>query len=341
MTADHHPDRWSRQIRFQPIGLAGQRRLAAARVAVVGCGALGCAAAEQLARAGVGQLRLIDRDFVEASNLQRQCLFTEADAAAASAKAVAAAVRLAERWSAGDYQPQVVHVDAGNIERLLAGCDLVIDGADNFLLRHLINEACCAAGRPWVHAACVGAYALSFPILPGETACYRCLQDELPPVGDGPTCDSAGIIPPAVHLAASWQVVEAVKILVGDLPSVRRELWASDLWQGSMQRLDLRRARDPDCSACGPAASRPALHAPPDSGVVLCGRDGVQLSGRGPVDLAAVAARLGPALSVRNEYLLRWRDGALTATVFRDGRVIVQGTADAVCARSCVDRWLG
>jgi molybdopterin/thiamine biosynthesis adenylyltransferase len=334
-------ERWSRQVRYAPIGVEGQRRLAAARVAVLGCGALGCAAAEQLARAGVGMLRLIDRDFVEPSNLQRQCLYTEADAAAASAKAVAAAARLRERWAGGQYEPHVVHVHAGNIEALLDGCDLVIDGADNFPLRHLVNEACCKAGRPWVHAACVGGYALSFAILPGETACLRCLQDELPAAGDGPTCDSAGIIPPAVQLAASWQVAEALKILVGDRAAVRRQLWASDLWTGRFQRLDLRRARDPACAACGPHATYPALQTTEAGGVVLCGRDGVQIPGRGPVDLASISRRLGVSLLTVNGWLLRWRDGALHGTLFRDGRVIVQGTADPARARGFADRWLG
>lgn len=334
-------DRYSRQTRFGPIGPAGQERLGRARVLIAGCGALGSAAAEQLCRAGVGRLRLVDRDFVEPSNLQRQTLYTEADAAAALPKAVAARARLAALDATVAIEAVVAEIHAGNVRELVAGCDLVIDGGDNFALRHLLNEACCLAGIPWVYAACVGAYAVSLPIVPGETPCLRCLQDQLPAAGESPTCDSVGIIAPAVHLASAWQVAEALKLLVGDRAAVRRELWAADLWAGTFQRLRLDGARDPDCAACGPEATHPALAAPVGPAIALCGRDAVQIAGRGTADLAAFAAALGPALRLANGHLVRWSDGDLHGTCFRDGRVIVQGTADPQRAAAFRDRWMG
>lgn len=336
------PDaRYSRQERFAPIGVAGQERIRAARVLVLGCGALGSAVAEQLARAGVGALRLVDRDFVEPSNLGRQCLYTTEDAAAARPKAVAAAARLAALNPEPSYQPVVAHVAADGIDALLDDVDLALDGGDNFALRHILNEACQRRRIPWIYGACVGAYGCSMPVLPGETACLRCLQDELPAAGDGPTCDTQGVIAPAVHLVAAWQVAEALKLLVGDRAAVRTELWSCDLWHGGFQRLDTRRWRDPTCAACGAEASYPALRRREVPATVLCGRDGVQVLRDVRPDLARFAAGLGPALIVGNEHLVRWREGALRGTVFADGRVIVQGTADADRARGFADRFLG
>jgi molybdopterin/thiamine biosynthesis adenylyltransferase len=333
-------DRYSRQIRFAPIGASGQSRIAAARVAVVGCGALGTAIAEQLCRAGVGSLRLIDRDFVEWSNLQRQSLFGEDDARRSLPKAVAAAERLRSVNSTCVVEPLVEDMRAANAEHLLAGVDLVLDGCDNFPTRHLVNEVCCKLGTPWIYGACVGSYGLSAPIIPGRTPCLRCLQDELPGAGETPTCDTAGIIPPAVQLVAAWQVAEALKLLVGDLDAVRYELWASDLWRGTFQRLRLDGWRQPACAVCGDEPRYPLLRAGDEAVVVLCGRDAVQVR-RGAVDLPQLAVRLGPALVLANDHLVRWRDGTLTATCFRDGRVLVQGVGDAAAARTFCDRWLG
>jgi molybdopterin/thiamine biosynthesis adenylyltransferase len=334
-------DRHSRQTRFAPIGPGGQERLRRARVLVAGCGALGGAAAEQLCRAGVGHLRLVDRDLVDSSNLQRQTLFTSADAEAALPKVVAARARLAAIDAGVAVEAIVAEIGGDNIRALVAGCDLVIDGSDNFPLRHLVNEACCEAGVPWIYAACVGAYAVSLPIVPGETPCLRCLQDQLPAAGESPTCDSVGIIAPAVHLAAAWQVAEALKLLVGDLAALRRDLVAADLWAGTWQRLRLDGARDPSCPVCGPHPSYPALRAPGGPAIVLCGRDAVQVASRGPADLAALAAGLGPALRLANPHLVRWVDGDLLGTCFRDGRVVVQGTGDLLRAAAFRDRWLG
>ncbi len=332
--------RYSRQERFAPIGVTGQARLAAARVAIVGCGALGTAIAAQLCRAGVGFIRLIDRDFVEWSNLQRQSLFSEDDARQALPKAVAAAARLRAINSTVVIEPLVEDLRAANAAKLLAQVDLVLDGCDNFPTRHLINEVCCQQATPWIYGACVGSYGLSVAIIPRETPCLRCLQDELPGAGETPTCDTAGIIPPAVQMVAAWEVAEALKLLVGDRQSVRAELWASDLWRGTFQKLRLQGWRQTGCAVCGDQPTYPLLSAGDDAAVVLCGRDAVQLR-RGAVDLRQLAARLGLALTISNDHLVRWQDGSITATCFRDGRVIVQGVHDASAARAWCDRWLG
>ncbi len=335
-------DRYSRQVRYPPIGAAGQARLCSSRVLVLGCGALGSAVAEQLCRAGVGRLRLVDRDLVEPSNLQRQSLYDESDAERGLPKVVAAANRLRLINRSLPIESWISEIDADSVLGLVRDCDLVLDGTDNFPTRHLLNDACCRARIPWIYAACVGAYAISAPILPGETACLRCLQDQLPGPGDNPTCDTTGVIAPAVQVASGWQVAEALKLLTGDRAAVRRELWATDLWTNSFQRLRLDSARDPACASCGPDATYPSLNGERPPAVVLCGRDAIQLRRSAAVaDLTALAARLGPALRGANEYLVRWQDGTLDGTCFRDGRVLVHGTSDPLKARAFCDRWLG
>jgi molybdopterin/thiamine biosynthesis adenylyltransferase len=332
-------ERHSRQVRFAPIGADGQERLRAASVLVAGVGALGSAVAELLCRAGVGRLRLVDRDVVEVSNLQRQALYDQADAEAGAAKAEAAARHLAAIDPACQTEAVCGELNAATAPGLLAGCDLAIDGLDSFPARHVLNEVCCRAGVPWIHGAVLGAYGLSLPILPGESACLRCLQDEAPAAADNPTCDTAGVIGPAVRLVAAWQAAEALKLLVGDRSAVRRELWASDLWRGTFQRL--RPLRDPACRACGPDADFPALAAGDEPAIVLCGRQAVQIRRAPPGDLARLAARLGPALVQANAVFVRFRDGEAVATCFADGRVLVQGVGDPLRARGLCDRWLG
>jgi molybdopterin/thiamine biosynthesis adenylyltransferase len=312
--------------------------LAAATVLVVGCGALGTAVLDQLVRAGVGTVRLVDRDFVEASNLQRQGLYDEADAAASTPKAIAAAARLARVNSHVRLEPHVLEVNTRTVAKLVAGCDVVVDGTDNFRTRHLINEACVQARIPWIYGACVGSYGLSLPIIPGDGPCLACLQDQLPGPGETPTCDTAGVIAPIVQQVAAWQVVEVLKLLSG--APMRRELWSTDLWQNTFQRVAVAGWRDPQCAVCGPRPTYPQLARLDDTAVTLCGRDSVQLSGVS-WDFTALRTRLGPALLAGNEYLLRWRDGERVVTAFRDGRLLVQGVADGAGARAVVDRWLG
>lgn len=332
-------DRHSRQERFAAIGPAGQDRLRAARVVVIGVGALGSAVAELLLRAGVGRLRLVDRDVVETSNLQRQALYDDTDAREGRPKAQAAAAHLRAIDPACAVEAIAGELNAATAATLIADGDLAIDGLDSFPARHLLNEACCRAGIPWIHGAVLGAYGVSLPILPGETACLRCLQDEAPAAADNPTCDTAGVLGPAVRMVAAWQAVEALKILVGDHAAVRRELWSCDLWSNRQQRIRLN--RDPHCRACGPDADYPALAAGDEPAIVLCGRQAVQVRRAPPGDLARLAARLGPAVVAVNEVFVRFRDGAATATCFADGRVLVQGFGDPLRARALCDRWLG
>lgn len=332
-------ERHSRQIRFAPIGTAGQERLRAARALIVGVGALGSAAAELLCRAGVGRLRLVDRDVVELSNLQRQALYDTSDAEAGRPKAHAAAAHLAAIDPTCMVEPIAGELNAASAAALIADCDVVVDGLDNFPARHVLNEACCRAATPWIHGAVLGAYGVCLPILPGETACLRCLQDEPPAAVDNPTCDTAGVIGPAVRLVAAWQTAEALKILTGDRAAVRRELWNCDLWSNRFQRLCI--PRDTACRACGAQADFPALAAGDEPAIVLCGRQAVQVRRAPPGDLARLAQRLGPALVASNAVFVRFRDGAATATCFADGRVLVQGLADPLRARALCDRWLG
>lgn len=338
---DHIPspdDRHSRQTRFAPIGSAGQERLRAARVAVIGVGALGSAVAELLARAGVGRLRLVDRDVVELSNLQRQALYDQADADAGRPKAHAAAAHLAAIDGSLAIEAIAGELNAASAAGLVTDCDAVVDGLDSFPARHLLNEACCRAGVPWVHGAVLGAYGVSMPVLPGTSACLRCLQDESPAAADNPTCDSAGVIGPAVRLVAAWQAAEVLKLLV-DRAAVRQQLWSCDLWRNTFQRVTV--PRDPACRACGPRADYPALAAGDEPAIVLCGRQAVQVRRAPPGDLGRLAARLGPAVVAANEVFVRFRDGPVTATCFADGRVLVQGNGDPVQARALCDRWLG
>jgi len=328
-------DRYSRQIRFAGIGAAGQERLALARVTVIGCGALGSVILDQLARAGIGCIRLVDRDIVEVSNLNRQSLYDQADAEACTPKAVAAARRLAAINPTLAYEPMVAEVDARNIVGLCRDAQVVLDGTDNFRTRHLINEACVQLGIPWVYGACVGAYGLSLSVVPGRSPCLHCLQDLLPAPGDTPTCDTSGIIAPAAHLVAAIQVAECLKMLVGT--PARQGLWSCDLWLGTFRSLALADARDPDCAVCGTKPVYPMLTAPADPAVVLCGRDAVQVNlGRGldPESLAVPA-------SIRNAHLCRWLDAGVTLTAFADGRVLVQGALGLEQARAVVDRWCG
>ncbi len=330
-------DRYSRQIRFAPIGVDGQKRISAATVLVVGCGALGTAILDQLVRAGVGTVRLVDRDFVEPSNLQRQSLFDEADAAACTPKAIAAAARLRRINASVRLEPEVADVTTRTIRRLISGVAVVLDGTDNFRTRHVVNEACVEARIPWIYGACVGAYGLSLTIIPGQTPCLACLQDQLPGAGETPTCDTVGVIAPIVQQVAAWQVADALRLLIGAPP--RAELWTCDLWADTFQRVAVTSWRDPHCAVCGPQPTFPLLSAPPAVAITLCGRDSVQLSGP-PLDLAILAARL-PAVLAANDYLIRWADGERRVTAFRDGRILVQGVSDGAAARAVVDRWLG
>jgi molybdopterin-synthase adenylyltransferase len=341
-------DRYSRQVLFAPIGEEGQQRLATATVAMVGCGATGAAAAALLARAGVGTLILIDRDFVEESNLQRQMLFDEADAAAATPKAEAARRQIARFNGDIRVQAHVADLVPDNIHMLLAGADLILDATDNFETRYLINDYAVEQSSleqgghlvPWIYAAAVGAYAATMNILPGETACLACLFPK-PPSGPVETCDTAGILNTAVNLAASIQVTEALKYLTGARDTMRRTLLSWDLWQNERSEIAAVAPR-PGCEVCG-LRDFAYLRGEGRPHITLCGRNSVQIhEHHRPVDLAAAADRLRSHGDVRqNGLLLQFRRGPHTLTLFADGRALIQGTTDIALARTLYARFVG
>jgi molybdopterin-synthase adenylyltransferase len=341
-------DRYSRQVLFAPIGEAGQQRLAASTVAIVGCGATGAAAAALLARAGIGTLILIDRDFVEESNLQRQVLFDEADAAAATPKAEAARHQIARFNSEIQVRAHVADLVPDNIHTLLSDAALVLDATDNFETRYLINDYAVEQSSPergqhfvpWIYAAAVGAYAATMNILPGQTACLACLFPK-PPSGPVETCDTAGILNTAVNLAASIQVTEALKYLTGARDAMRRTLLSWDLWQNERSEISAA-APNPDCAVCG-ARDFAHLRGEGRPHITLCGRNSVQIhEHHRPVDLAAAAERLRPHGEVRqNGLLLQFRRGPHTLTLFADGRALIQGTTDIALARTLYARFVG
>lgn len=342
-------ERYSRQVLFAPIGEQGQQRLARGHVAIVGVGATGAATASLLARAGVGRLTLIDRDYVEPSNLQRQILFDENDARECLPKAEAARLHLARVNSGVRITGHVADLTPRTAETLIADADIVLDCTDNFETRYLINDLCVRDGRPWIYAAAVGAYAATMNILPRKeagapsyqpTACLACLFPASP-TGNVETCDTAGILSTAVNFAASLQVTETLKLLTGHPERMRRTLLAYDLWTGERSEIAAGIPR-PECEVCGQRSFR-ALAGEGRAPITLCGRNAVQIHEHArPVDLAALADRLKPLGEVRaNGLLLRFRNPPHTITVFPDGRALIQGTTDVGRARSLYARYIG
>jgi adenylyltransferase/sulfurtransferase len=296
-----------------------------------------------LARAGVADLRIVDRDFVEFTNLQRQTLFSESDAAERLPKAVAAKSRLAAINSGIKVEAVVADVNNSNVESLIQGCDLVIDGTDNFQIRYLLNDACVKNGIRWIYGAAVSSYGTTMTIIPGETPCLRCVFPEMPDPGSSPTCDTAGVIMPIIMTIAAMQVTEAIKLLVGDVDSLHHSLMQFDLWANERQKIKLG-APDPDCKTCGDHDYEFLNADNSEFSAVLCGRDAVQIApGNGnDVDLTAIGNRLAPLGEVKvNEYLLRFSTGNNEITVFRDGRAIINGTDDIATARSLYARFIG
>ncbi len=332
--------RYSRQSRFAPLGEDGQRRIRKASVAIVGCGALGTVEAEILARAGVGTVRLIDRDFVELSNLQRQFLYSEADAADALPKAAAAAKRLAAVNSEVVLEPQVADLTPASAEELLEGVDLIVDGTDNFEARFLINDFAVREDIPWIYAAAVGSYGLKLAVIPGQTACLRCVYPE-PPGGSQPTCETDGVIAPITATIAALACGDALKILARGAESLAARMTTVDVWSGEIRQTKPP-ARDPACPCC---ARRDFVHlngqrrAP----ISLCGRNAVQIHERSrPVDLAELAQRLSALAEVRsNDFAVRALVESFELTVFPDGRAIVKGTTDPGVARGVYARYVG
>src|SRR5918911_375855 len=336
-------ERYSRQILFEGIGAGGQARLRAAQVLIVGCGALGSAQVEALARAGVGRLRVADRDFVEESNLQRQTMFTEQDARERLPKAVACARRIAEINSDVGVEAEVLDVHQGNVERLIAGCDLVLDGTDNFATRFLVNDACVKHGVNWIYGAAVAAHGVTMTVRPHQTPCLRCVLEEPPPAASAPTCDTAGVIMPIISVVAAVQVSEALKLLTGQVEKLHRSLMQFDVWNNEWRQIKLS-GPSPDCPACGLGHYEMLEAEAGDFATALCGRNAVQVRPRGAtqVDLPALAERLRAAGEVQfNPYLLRLRAGAYELTVFQDARAIIRGTNDVPMARSIYAKYVG
>lgn len=340
----HDPDRYSRQTRFTPLGAEGQTRLAAGRAVVVGCGALGSVVAMALVRAGVGFVRLIDRDVPERSNLPRQVLFDEADVAAGLPKAVAAARHLTAINSAATIEPIVADLTAANAADVLGGVDVIVDGSDNFEARYLVNEYACRHGVPWVYGGAIGAEGRVLTIVPGRTACLRCLVPEPPAAGALPTCDTAGILGPAALVVGAVEAAEAIKLLAGARDMIASRMLVCDLWENVWRTIDLTALAAEGCPTCrggdfpwleGRLGGRPTA---------LCGREAVQVMPATPgIDLTALAARLGDVGSVTgNPWIVRAQvEPGIELAVFADGRAIVSGTRDEARARGIVARYLG
>jgi molybdopterin-synthase adenylyltransferase len=335
-------ERYSRQVIFRGVGVAGQRKLAEAKVGIVGCGATGSALAGLLARAGVGTLRIIDRDYVEPSNLQRQSLFDESDAAESFPKAIAAARKIATFNSQIVVEPKPEDLTPVNIQGLLEGMDLILDGTDNFETRYLINDYALSRSIPWIYSAAVGSYAVTLNVLPGQTACLACIFPDSPR-GMVETCETSGILNSTVNLVASIAATEALKLLVGgrEATTLRGTLLSFDLWTNEHAEISAAKPR-PGCRACG---AREFVHLAGEGRphITLCGRNSVQIHERQrPIDFAELDRRLQPHGTVRhNDFILKFWHEPYEMTLFPDGRAIIKGTTDTAVARSLYARFVG
>ena len=336
-------ERYSRQILFAGIGAEGQKLLRGARVVIIGCGALGSAQAEALARAGAGHLRIVDRDFVEASNLQRQTMFTESDARERLPKAVACVNRIALINSEIEAEAEVVDVNHTNVERLIKDCDVVLDGTDNFATRYLINDACVKHRVNWIYGAAVASYGVTMTVRPHATPCLRCVFEEAPPAGSAETCDTAGVIMPIISMVTAVQVSEALKLLVGQTEKLHNSLMQFDVWSNEWRRIALKSPM-PECLTCGIGKYETLEAEGADFTAVLCGRNAVQVSPPKParINLVELAEKLRALGEVKvNDYLLRFRAGDYELTVFQDARSIVRGTDDMTTARTLYAKYVG
>jgi molybdopterin/thiamine biosynthesis adenylyltransferase len=343
VTARDH--RYIRQELFRPIGREGQEKIKQTHVALIGCGALGSAIADLLVRAGIGKLTIVDRDYVELHNLQRQSLYTEVDVDSHSPKAVAAAAKLSQINSDVTITPVVTDFNSENAETIARASSIIVDGTDNFATRYLLNDLSVKLGIPWVYGGVVASHGTTMTIRPGFTPCLRCVFPEPPEPGSAPTCDTAGVIGPAVHAIAAIEAVEVVKLAIGEVDALNSSLLAIDLWQLTFDRVPLQSPR-PDCPACGRHEFDFINQTLPSHSTVLCGHDAVQVRS-GPsvkLDLAAMGDRLGSLGEVKQtKFLLFFVDPITKAelTIFPDGRAIVKGTTDETEARSIYARYVG
>jgi len=347
MTLDPALSRYSRQVLFEKVGEEGQRRLLQSRVVLFGCGALGTVIANTLVRTGVGFLRICDRDFIEPNNLQRQVLFDEDDIAANLPKAVAAAAKLSRINSTVTVEPVVADVNHTNIERLAEGCALLLDGTDNFETRFLINDLAVKTDRPWIYGAVIGATGLCMTVLPHDTPCLRCVFEESPPPELNPTCDTAGVLSPAVNLVASFQSMEALKLLVGRRDEVNRHLVQIDAWTGRVVNLNVQSSRDSgNCPCCKRGDYAYLKGKLAGTTTTLCGRDAVQIN-PGPttrIDLKTIAAKLRPIATGairQNRFMLQAAIDGYELTLFPDARAIIKGLKDPDKARVFYAKYVG
>jgi len=345
MNTDVNLDRYSRQMRFFGIGEEGQKRLLQSHVTLCGCGALGTVLANALVRAGVGHLRLVDRDFIETNNLQRQVLFDEHDVAENLPKAEAAARKLGAINSSVFVEPVVTDIDRTNIIELVQDADLILDGTDNFEIRYLINDAAIKLGKPWVYGGCIGSHGQTMTILPGQTPCLRCVFEAAPNPGEAGTCETAGVLSPIVNIVASYQASEALKILTGGLDKVNRELIYLDVWENIQRRIKIAPLLGKvDCPCC---QKRRFEWLDGDQGshtTSLCGRNAVQVAHRTPSalnfeDMAGHLETLGEVSY--NRFLLKFKVDGYDFTVFPDGRAIIKGTNDVDKARTLYAKYVG
>ncbi len=336
-------ERYSRQVLFPGIGEEGQEKIRASKVLVVGCGALGSNIVNTMGRAGVGRLTIVDRDFVELNNLQRQVMFDEEDVARSLPKAVAAAEKLRRINSQVEVVPVVADVNPGNVEQFVRDADLVLDGTDNFETRYLINDACVKLGKPWVYGGVLASYGVSMTILPGETPCLRCIFMESPPPGTTPTCDTAGIIASIAAVIANIQCVEGLKLLVGATDRVNRGMIWIDLWENSFEKL-LGSERSADCPTCAQGNYEFLDAKEGTRTIAMCGRQAIQISPRSAqtISFPELAARLQGVGKVQyNEYMLRFQVDAYELVVFPDARTLIKGTAEESVARTLYARYVG
>jgi adenylyltransferase/sulfurtransferase len=338
-------ERYSRQMRFHGIGRAGQEKLLASRVLLCGVGALGTVLANTLVRAGVGFVRLVDRDFVESSNLQRQVLFDESDVASHLPKAEAAAAKLRAINSGVVVEPVVAHIDRSNIGALSADVDLVLDGSDNFEIRYLINDVCVRDGKPWVHGGCIGSHGQTMTIIPGKTPCLRCVFEAAPGPGEAANCDTAGVLAPIISIIANFQATEAIKILVGKPETINRELAYVDCWENTLRKVKIARLLEVrDCPCCKRRDFEWLEGAQGVQTTSLCGRNAVQVVPASPsrLDLPAMASALRAVSEVHlSKFLLRFNADDCEFTVFPDGRAIIKGTHEEDRALTLYARYIG
>jgi Dinucleotide-utilizing enzymes involved in molybdopterin and thiamine biosynthesis family 2 len=336
-------ERYSRQILFGGIGKEGQRKLLESRVLLVGCGALGASHAEILARAGVGFLRIVDRDFVELTNLQRQTLYSESDALNRLPKAVAAKKRLAEINSEIEVEAIVADINNSNVESFVKDVDLVLDGTDNFQIRYLTNDICVKLEKPWIYGAAVSGYGTTMTVIPRKTPCLRCIFEEMPATGSAPTCDTAGVIQPIISSVSAIQTTEAVKILTGKFDLLHKSLIQIDIWQSDWRKIKLGAPAE-DCECCARRNFEFLDAEASDFSAVLCGRNAVQIqpANAARIELSHLAEKLKNLGEVKqNEYLVRLTVDEYELTVFADARAIVRGTDDVSTARSIYAKYVG